>query len=316
MANKIFAAIDVGSNELSMKIYEITPKKGAKEIDYVNSTVELGSDTYNSGKITEKSTVKVCEILNRFRRKMKEYDVRDYKAYASSAVREAENSVMVLERIKQHTYSCDIIQNDENKVVINVSLSLGAHSSPPVIKMNALWSFFCDGTLTVSCSGKTRENAPLLPHLGLKLIMPKEFENVEYFGLGDKESYPDRNKAFRYSLYKTTATEMYEHYIRPQECSNRFGVRYASVENDAGIGIEFSAINEIPFCFKAIHYDANDLIESKHDFELPETDKTVLNIDWKVNAVSENSELDVPKNSRNLGDKSFDFGFKIVPYQK
>ena len=29
MANKIFAAIDVGSNELSMKIYEITPKKGA-----------------------------------------------------------------------------------------------------------------------------------------------------------------------------------------------------------------------------------------------------------------------------------------------
>ena len=220
------------------------------------------------------------------------------------------------ERIKQHTYSCDIIQNDENKVVINVSLSLGAHSSPPVIKMTALWSFFCDGTLTVSCSGKVRENAPLLPHLGLKLTMPKEFENVEYFGLGDKESYPDRNKAFKYDLYKTSATEMYEHYIRPQECSNRFGVRYASVENDAGVGIVFSAIDKIPFCFKAIHYDANDLIESKHDFELPETDKTVLNIDWKVNAVSENSELDVPKNSRNLGDKSFDFGFKIVPYQK
>ena len=116
MANKIFAAIDVGSNELSMKIYEITPKKGAKEIDYVNSTVELGSDTYNSGKITEKSTVKVCEILNKFRRKMKEYDVRDYKAYASSAVREAENSVMVLERIKQHTgIDVTVLSNSEQR---------------------------------------------------------------------------------------------------------------------------------------------------------------------------------------------------------
>ena len=41
MASKVFAAIDVGSNELSMKVYEITPKKGAREIDYVNSTVEL-----------------------------------------------------------------------------------------------------------------------------------------------------------------------------------------------------------------------------------------------------------------------------------
>lgn len=116
MANKIFAAIDVGSNELSMKIYEITPKKGAKEIDYVNSTVELGSDTYNSGKITEESTVKVCEILNKFRRKMKEYDVRDYKAYASSAVREAENSVMVLERIKQHTgVDVTVLSNSEQR---------------------------------------------------------------------------------------------------------------------------------------------------------------------------------------------------------
>ena len=103
MASKVFAAIDVGSNELSMKVYEITLKKGVREIDYVNSTVELGSDTYNSGRITEDSIMKVCEILNKFRRKMREYDVREYKAYASSAVREAENSVMVLERIKQQT---------------------------------------------------------------------------------------------------------------------------------------------------------------------------------------------------------------------
>lgn len=72
MASKVFAAIDVGSNELSMKVYEITLKKGVREIDYVNSTVELGSDTYNSGRITEDSIMKVCEILNKFRRKMRD----------------------------------------------------------------------------------------------------------------------------------------------------------------------------------------------------------------------------------------------------
>ena len=118
MANRIFAAIDVGSNELSMKIYEITPKKGPRELDYVNSTVELGSDTYNSGKITEESIVKVCDILNRFKRKMKEYDVRDYRAYASSAVREAENSIMVLERIKQHTgIEVVVLSNSEHRFI-------------------------------------------------------------------------------------------------------------------------------------------------------------------------------------------------------
>lgn len=116
MASKTFAAIDVGSNELSMKIYEITPKKGAREIDYVNSTVELGSDTYNSGRISEESIVKVCDILGKFKKKLKEYDVKEYRAYASSAVREAENSVMVLERVKQRTgIEVVVLSNSEQR---------------------------------------------------------------------------------------------------------------------------------------------------------------------------------------------------------
>ena len=219
------------------------------------------------------------------------------------------------DRIKQKTYSCRVAENDGEKAVIETEASLGAHSSPPVIRMTVVWTFLCDGSLTVSCKGKVRENAPLLPHLGIKLIMPKDFENVGYFGIGDRETYPDRHKAFRYGLYETTATDMYEHYIRPQECGNRFGVRYACIQKANGTGLAFSADGK-DFCFKALHYEAADLIISAHDFELPNTDKTVLSIDWKVNAISENSELDVPKYSRNLGDKSFDFSFRLVPFSK
>ena len=35
MTYKTFAAINVGSGEVSMKIYEISPKTGIREIDYV-----------------------------------------------------------------------------------------------------------------------------------------------------------------------------------------------------------------------------------------------------------------------------------------
>ena len=92
MAGKTFAAINVGSNEISMKICEIMPKKGARELDTVKTIIELGSDTYNMGYIGEETLNKLCETLIRFRKKMKEYDVSDYRAYASSAVREAENA--------------------------------------------------------------------------------------------------------------------------------------------------------------------------------------------------------------------------------
>ena len=47
---KYFAAIDVGSFELELGIYEIAGKSGIKRIDYVKHTIALGSDTYKFGK--------------------------------------------------------------------------------------------------------------------------------------------------------------------------------------------------------------------------------------------------------------------------
>lgn len=52
MAIKIFAAIDVGSFELELGIYEISVKNGINKIDHVRHVIALGRDTYNNGKIS------------------------------------------------------------------------------------------------------------------------------------------------------------------------------------------------------------------------------------------------------------------------
>ena len=49
---KTFAAIDVGSYELAMKIYEISAKNGIKEIDHIRHRIELGTDSYFTGKLS------------------------------------------------------------------------------------------------------------------------------------------------------------------------------------------------------------------------------------------------------------------------
>ncbi len=51
MAIKTFAAIDVGSFELELGIYEISVKSGIREIDHLRHVLALGKDTYNDGKI-------------------------------------------------------------------------------------------------------------------------------------------------------------------------------------------------------------------------------------------------------------------------
>ena len=103
MAYSTFAAIDVGSNELTMKIYQVSKKDGIQELDCVRHTIELGSESYRYGKISHQTIHEVCLILNDFQRKMKEYKVTDYTAYATSAIREASNNILLLDQIKLET---------------------------------------------------------------------------------------------------------------------------------------------------------------------------------------------------------------------
>ena len=48
---KTFAAIDVGSYELSMKIFEVSQRKKIREIDHIRHRIELGTETYNTVKL-------------------------------------------------------------------------------------------------------------------------------------------------------------------------------------------------------------------------------------------------------------------------
>lgn len=97
---RTFAAIDVGSFELELGIYEITDKGTVRSVDQVKHMIALGKDTYNTGKISYRLVEEMCQVLQDFVRIMKEYQVKEYRAYATSAMREARNSQIVLEQLQ------------------------------------------------------------------------------------------------------------------------------------------------------------------------------------------------------------------------
>ena len=103
MAIRTFAAIDVGSFELDLGIYEISGKYGIREVDHLRHALALGKDTYNDGKISYELVEEMCSVLNKFNQVMKTYRVEDYRAYASSALREAKNCQIVLDQIHVRT---------------------------------------------------------------------------------------------------------------------------------------------------------------------------------------------------------------------
>lgn len=113
---KTFAAIDVGSYELEMKIFETSKQNGIKEIDSVRHRIDLGTDTYATGKISYERVDELCRVLREYKKIMDSYQVEDYKAYGTSAIREMENAIIVLDQIEQRTgIKIEVLSNSEQR---------------------------------------------------------------------------------------------------------------------------------------------------------------------------------------------------------
>ena len=118
MAIKLFAAIDVGSFELELGIYEVSPKYGIRRVDHVRHVIALGKDTYKNGKISYELVEEMCGVLQQFAEIMESYKISEYRAYATSAMREARNNQIVLDQIRVRTgIEVQIISNSEQRFI-------------------------------------------------------------------------------------------------------------------------------------------------------------------------------------------------------
>ena len=103
MAIRTFAAIDLGSYEVSMKIFEMSKKYGLREINHVRYRLDLGKYAYSQGKIENRTIQELCRVIDGFREIMKEYQVEEYRACATSAFRAVENPNIILEQVYRRT---------------------------------------------------------------------------------------------------------------------------------------------------------------------------------------------------------------------
>lgn len=111
----IFAAIEITSYEIAMKIYELSQKE-MKEITHVRHRIELGKDAYRLEKISNERVSELCDVLLDFKRIMKEYGVTEYRACATAVIRELESSVLLLDRIYVKTgIEIEILSNSESR---------------------------------------------------------------------------------------------------------------------------------------------------------------------------------------------------------
>ena len=116
MAVTNFAAIHIGSYDVSLEIYEISRKSGIHCIDRVVHHMELGRDSFTNGKIGPDLLDELCTVLKDFVRTASAYRVKEIRIIATSAVREAQNDLFVLGKIQQTTgLAVQILSNSEQR---------------------------------------------------------------------------------------------------------------------------------------------------------------------------------------------------------
>jgi exopolyphosphatase/guanosine-5'-triphosphate,3'-diphosphate pyrophosphatase len=118
------AGIDIGSNAIRLLIMNvITEKKGKtpsfRKSALVRVPIRLGKDAFIKRKISEKNIVRIIKAMNAFKLLMEVHGVQNYRACATSAMREAVNGNDVVKAIYDNsTIKIDIIDGQKEAAII------------------------------------------------------------------------------------------------------------------------------------------------------------------------------------------------------
>lgn len=120
-----YAAIDIGSNAVRLLIKSIDrevpgEKKFKKEL-LLRVPLRLGFDVFSAGELSTVKADKLRRLMKAFRQLMKIYEVDDYRACATSAMRDARNGKEIIRAIERNTGICiEILDGQgEAKMIYN-----------------------------------------------------------------------------------------------------------------------------------------------------------------------------------------------------
>ncbi len=134
-----------------------------------------------------------------------------------------------------------------------------------------------DGTLWADHHFDVDEALPDLPRLGVRLMVPADFEQLSWFGPGPHETYCDRCSGAALGLYRSTVTDQYVPYGMPQEHGNKVELRWLALTDAAGAGL--LVLGKPRFSGSASHFTPEDLIRAYHPADLRRRPETWLCLD-------------------------------------
>jgi beta-galactosidase len=146
------------------------------------------------------------------------------------------------------------------------------------------YTFYSDGTIELELEVNPHGDMPdMLPKLGWQFQIPRSFSDIQWYGRGPFETYPDRKSGAKIGLYKSNPDMEYVPYIIPQEYGNHSDTRWLRIQDKEKSGLRIEC--EDNFNFSVHKYSTENLSRAIYTYQLKEADNLTLNIDFEVSGV-------------------------------
>lgn len=124
MNEKCYAAIDIGSNAVRLLVKRVNEEENLEsrrlvKVLLLRVPLRLGFDVFSLGEVSRQKETKLRRLMKAYKQLMKIYEVNDYRACATSAMRDAKNGKEIIRQIRKDTgISIDVIDGQEEARMI------------------------------------------------------------------------------------------------------------------------------------------------------------------------------------------------------
>lgn len=294
---KANSPIQVSSNETTIKV------KGKDfELDLNKKTGYLESYSYRGEKLIEKGPQ-----INFWRAPVD----NDYGANSQINFKEWK------EIGKNENVTVEIENLSKNEVLLRCSRAIFSGDAI------CLQSYLIDGNGTIKVTNNFEAIKGMHSNFfkfGNEMVLFQDIKNMDWYGKGPFEAYSDRQHAAKAGIYKSTVSEQYFPYIRPQETGNKMDVRWIELTKNDSVGLKI--VGEKPLFVSALNFskedlDSGDIKTQQHAGELEPRNEVFVNIDgFQQGLASINSWGALPLVEYRLPYQSYNYSYWIIPLRK
>jgi len=216
-------------------------------------------------------------------------------------------------------------------IQVEFSYHLPDLDGEPMATLDLRYKVFGSGDVQVDYYfKKIKKDLPEIPRIGMQLILPAEYNHLEFYGRGPQENYWDRKTGAFVGKYSGKVADQYVPYVRPQENGYKTDVRWFTLSAGTGQGILVSAL---PVVGMGVHHNLISDFESpgrtdgrqrqgervvnRHTTDVSPRDLTAVQIDFKQMGVGGDNSWGARTHPEyRLEKDKYTYSFRLKGFQQ